>query len=162
MNWFKFVIKLSVSYPRRAKFGFSKFIVSPSAIFTWNSGFGFPNFCFTNSSKRLETLYSGGIRFNYAFLKRFWQRFMNSGGNFRFSKGIIVIICRTLISCQSLVMEKLHTMHNTKFVLIEEVMTVWTAWPTDLTRANTPPKELINIYHLPIVTPWGGTKDDNL
>jgi hypothetical protein len=49
------------------------------------------------------------------------------------------------MSYQRLDMEIPHTMHSKKFVLIEEVMTVWAACPTDLARAKTPPKELRNI-----------------
>jgi hypothetical protein len=43
------------------------------------------------------------------------------------SKGMTVMICRTLKSCQILDMEIPNTMHSKKFVLIEEVMTVWAA-----------------------------------
>jgi hypothetical protein len=127
INCFKFAIKLSVSYPSRAKFGFSIFILSSSAIGISNSKFGSPNCAFKKSSTSLETLYFGGIRSNCAFLIRIWQRFKNSGGNFRFSKGMIVMICRTLMSCKSLDMDIPHSMHSKKLALIEEVMTVWAA-----------------------------------
>ena len=139
MNWVKFAIKLSVSYPRRVKFGFSIFLLFPSANFTSYSRLGFPNWALTKSSTSLETLYYSGIRSNCAFLIRIRQRFRNSGGNFRLSKGMTVMICRTCMSCQILDMEIPNTMHSKKFVLIEEVMTVWVACPTDLARAKTPP-----------------------
>ena len=52
------------------------------------------------------------------------------------------------MSCQSLDMERPNRMHSKKFALIVEVMTVWDALPTDLARANIPPKELRNILYL--------------
>ena len=85
---------------------------------------------------------------NFAFLIRIWQRFRNSEGNLRFSKGIIVMSWRTFISCQSLDIERPNRMQSKKFALIVEVMTVWAALPTDLARANTPPKGFINILYL--------------